>query len=152
MVEGAVIFPIMASMMIMFELAHHSFDAYITVGHVVRERTWSAATTGSLIGNCGAGARDDQTYTATESYFSIPAGGATSNGQAGPAPSYSTNHSPPGNLPGSNGFFNYSADATANISVHRGGRSFNHTAQSHEMVYCNQKFYGSIITIIENAL
>jgi hypothetical protein len=158
MVEGAIVFPILSLFLIMMELAHHSFDAYITTGHVARERAWSAATTGSLIGNCTDGARDDQLYASTRSSYMTIGTGTTANGQPGPTPTIPAGgHSYPA-IAGTNGFFKHTATATADVHVSRGGSSgfvwphaggsFAPHPNSSVTVYCNQKWYGTLVDII----
>ena len=152
MVEAAVIFPVMALFLVMLELAHHSFDAYITVGHVAAERTWSSVTTGSLYGKCPAG-RDDTSYVSQVKYFTI-AGSTNTDVQPGTQtpPSAGPASVPSPSLGGQNGFWKHTADATATVNVSRGSRSFTNNPKSSDTVYCNQKYYGSLLDIIKNAL
>ena len=158
MVEGAVIFPVMGGMLVMLELGHHSYDAYVTVGHVGAERTWSTATTGSLIGNCGGSVRDDTSYAdqvnSSGKYFTLAGKGG---------PDDNTSNAPPPNtgqakVPGQqlqmvgNGIWSHTDGAMATVKVSRGSRSYTNTPWSSDKVYCNQKWYGSLVDIIKNAL
>lgn len=151
MVEAAVIFPVMALFLVMLELAHHSFDAYITVGHVARERAWSSATTGSIIGSCPAG-RDDTLYVSQVHYFTIQGASNTDQQQSSsPPPNTGGKVSAPAGVPGQNGFWKHTADATATVTVKRGLRSFTNNPKMTDSVYCNQKYYGGITDILKSA-
>jgi hypothetical protein len=156
MVEGAVIFPVMAGFLVMLELAHHSFDAYITTGHVARERAWSSATAGSIIGNCPT-ARDDTGYSSKASaYFTIAAAGGGTDENVGkgakPDPGPAGKYVPP-DLPAQNGFFKHTETVTATVTVHRGQSPvYTKTTVSKDVVYCNQAWHGTIVDIIKAAL
>lgn len=157
MVEGAIIFPLMGGMLVLLELGHHSYDAWITTGHVGAERTWSTVTAGSAIGNCGDNVRDDQSYAdqvgSAGKYFTIQGNGAANAGTQGSPP-------PTGNVPvpatqisqASNGFWSHTDGAMAQVQVSRGTRQFSNTPKSTDKVYCNQKWYGTLVDIIRNAL
>jgi len=153
MVEGAVVFPVMAMFLVMLELAHHSVDGYITAAHISRERAWSSATTGSIIGQCPKNGRDDDLYSSKVKYFKIEGAGNSDSPNAGAAQSPDTGGqvSVPGGTPGQNGFFKHTQDTTADVSVARGGRSFENKQTAKDTVYCNQGWYGSLIDIIKSA-
>lgn len=159
MVEGAIVFPILSLFLIMLELGHHAFDAYITVGHVARERAWSAATTGADISNCSGGARDDQLYASVRAnYMTIGTGTTADPPPTGKPNIDSGGHSFGSPVAGTNGFFKHTAAATADVHVSRGGNSgfvwphaggtFSPHPNSSVTVYCNQKWHGTLIDII----
>ena len=152
MVEGAVVFPVMAMFLFFLEMAHHSYDSYITVTHVERERSWSTATIGGIAG-CDAGnVRDDTTYSANVKYFKMDTGSGGGNALAGDAPN------PPAegkasvpNMPGSAGFFKWTGQASAQTEWGRGGHSVKNTESASGIVYCNQSYHGGLLEIIESA-
>lgn len=149
MVEGALIFPIMSFFLVYLELAHHSYDGYITAEHVARERAWSSALQGSVIGGCDSGARDDQSYK--PSYFSISAGGSGTDGK-GTSPNV-PNGDKIASIPGGDQsrfiIKKHFAIATADVNVARGGVSYNHKPSSKTAVYCNQPWIGGLTDIIK---
>ncbi|MGH7284078.1 MAG: hypothetical protein ACRELY_21335 [Polyangiaceae bacterium] len=159
MVEGAIVFPLMGGMLVMLELGHHSYDAYLTVGHVGQERTWSSATAGSLIGSCPKTLRDDTSYAdqvaSSGKYFTLAGDAAVGddNSSKGSTP-------PTGSVPvpstqmswATNGLWSHTDGATATVKVARGGRSFTNNPASKDKVYCNQKWYGTLVDIISNAI
>lgn len=155
MVEGAIVFPVMAGFLVMFELCHHSYEAYIQTGHVAEQRAWSNATVGSLIGNCKNPVRDDTAYK--PKYFKMDSPGSGGNTSAGGNPQIQQNSggsisgSGAGTAPGSGGWFIHHDSANATISVSRG--TFQHTANasSTSYVFCNQPWVGSLLDIIKNA-
>lgn len=150
MVEGAIIFPIMCMFLVMLELAHHSFDGYVTAGHVARERAWSSATKGSAIGSCPDG-RDDTNYSSKASYITnIDAASSDPKEGDAPNPSGGGFASAPAGVPGSNGFFKHTAEATAHVEINRGGFILHPTAKSVVTVYCNQPYIGGLFQIIKN--
>lgn len=154
MVEGAIIFPLMAMFMFFLELAHHSFDGYITATHVARERAWSSATIGSATGQCGAG-RDDDAYWPKAKYIKSMTDspqGADGVAQKGAPPDTGSSGVSAGQGSGGhNGFFKHTATATAHITIDRGGHLFQPTAVSKVSVYCNQPYIGGVETVISNA-
>ncbi|MEO8801370.1 MAG: hypothetical protein ABI551_26000, partial [Polyangiaceae bacterium] len=143
--------PVMAMFMVFLELSHHSYDGYITATHVARERAWSSATIGSLTGQCPAG-RDDNSYWSKAKYITGMSGssGGSQEGTSG-APNPGHGVSAPAGVPGQNGFFKHTADATASMHIDRGGHIWDTTAKSTVSVYCNQKWYGGIVDIIKSA-
>jgi hypothetical protein len=151
MVEGALVFPIMAMFMFMFEMAHHAFDAYITTEHVSEERTWSAATAGSFIGDCKDARRDDTSYK--PAYFKMTDGTTPAGGdQVGSSPAADSSGTGGANVGGpSGGWFMHHDSALANITVKRGGRDFEKSASAASKVFCNQPWAGGIIDIIKGA-
>lgn len=150
MVEGAVVFPVMAIFMFMFEMAHHAFDGYIAAEHVSEERTWSAATAGSFIGDCKSARRDDTSYAPP--YFTMQQGTSTGGDQVSSSPSVDSSGTNGANVGGpSGGWFMHHDSAVADISVKRGGRSFSKSALATSKVFCNQPWAGGIVSIITSA-
>jgi hypothetical protein len=153
MVEGAVVFPIMAMFMVMFELAHHSFDAYITTEHVAEERTWSSATLGSFTLSCPTG-RDDTEYSSQVKYFTITAGGSPTDTKAGGSPSTNSNggkingNSMAGQGP--SGWAMHSDTAAATAKASRGAGSFTTTPNARSKVFCNQPWVGGLWAIVSS--
>ena len=156
MVEGALIFPIMAMFIYMLELAHHNFDAYITAEHVAEERTWSSATYGSMIGTCPKDkARDDTSYKRV--YFKMdPLGGGSDDPPAAGNPSMSAPNGGSGAASGKiagagpGGWFMHHDTASAEVKVARGPRSFDKSANARSKVFCNQPWVGSLWDVIKS--
>jgi hypothetical protein len=161
MVEGALIFPIMAFFLVYLELAHHSFDGYLLAEHVAEERTWSSATAGGFSG-CSP-ARDDTNYHPP--YLKLqPTGSGGAAGAAGdenkgtpPATDSGGGRINGGALAGSGpgGFFMHHDTAAVQVTVKRGSVTYDGTAHmpaARSKVFCNQPWLGSIIDIISRAL
>lgn len=151
MVEGALVFPIMAGFMVMLEMAHHGFDAYITAEHVSEERTWSAATKGAFL-QCSGG-RDDVNYK--PGYFTKRSALGGSSDNAGATPAADKSKTEGNNVPGPGGFFIYHDSAQITFKASRGTGSLNETfekpATARSKVFCNQPWMGGLIDIIKNA-
>lgn len=154
MVEGALIFPIMSFFLVYLELAHHSYDAYLTTEHVAEQRAWSGATVGSMIGNCPKG-RDDTSYQ--PSYFKMMSGGGSGDENTGSNPSTNaggSSSSASGKLGGNagpGGWFMHHDTAMAQVTVKRGPVTYDgtqHRPNARSKLFCNQPWVGSLWDII----
>ncbi len=146
MVEGALVFPIMAMFMVMFELAHHSFDGYITAEHVARERAWSGATIGSFVLSCPKG-RDDTSYTSQVKYFTIDGLNGSDESQASTSQTNNTGVA----VTGPGGWAIHHATAAVTAHADRGAGHFTTTPNARSKVFCNQPWVGGLVDIFKSA-
>ena len=157
MVEGGIVFPIMAMFLVFLEMAHHSYDSYVTVTHVERERTWSIVTHGHTFGCDANDVKDDDTYSKNVKYFKM---GSSSENGGGNTPAGGGADSPPtgstgvsvGDTPGSKGFFKWQGQASAKTDWKRGPNQVQNTEIATGVVYCNQQYLGTPLDIIKNAI
>ena len=123
MVEGAVVFPVMAGFLILFEISHHSYDLKVTTIHRARENAWSFALEG-----CKKG-RDDDSYK--KPYFTIDQIETGEGGGSVPHVGLPLVSIPLPDVDAAN------ATVSGNATAHRGGRTFEKRAGSMTTLVCN---------------